>query len=258
MLGLWKPQECHKEVIRLYHHNGFPTGLNLLDPVISADKFVYLCAAHKYCLPSFKLMLVPDDGKLFQVLESLKQFIIKYSHYDGDTQNGFIIKAPYVQNKMGFGMKFFKTYDDFLPQLKAIYERDNSCMGKRNIRSTDVFPYLIVQPRMQSKNESKIILWNGEPQFISSSSKGLTRRKSTVEMMEFAAEACKHLKIQTKNVFLCDGITRVDLFCTSQGRLVVNEFESLDANYNSNETNTCQLATKTTQYYRKILSKLLK
>jgi len=257
MLGLWKPQECQKEVLRLYHHNGFPTGNYLLDPVISADKFEYLCAAHKYCIPSFKLPLAKDDGKLIKIMEALQQFMIKYSCYDGDKQEGFIIKAPYVQNQVGFGLKFFKSYEEFLDKLRNIYESNNTSLGKLHVCSTDVFPYLIIQPRMQSNNESKIILWNGVPQFVCSSLKGLSKRKSTVEMMSFAEEACKHLKIQSNNVFLCDGITRVDLFCTAEGTLVVNEFESLDANYGCSEAKRCQLATKILHYYCKILSKLI-
>ena len=54
--------------------------------------------------------------------------------------------------------------------------------------------------------------------------------------MHFAESAWKILCDRSFGAFLSDGICRVDLFCTTDGRLVVNEFESLDAAfYGSNE-----------------------
>lgn len=255
MFGLWKPVDCLKEMLRLHNHPGFPNRLHLLDPVISADKFDYLCAAHKFCLPSFKMVLTQDSHKMTEILESIQQFIAKYSNFDGDL--GFIIKAPFVQNQSGFPIVFFKTYQEFTTKLLSFYTKENRSFEKKNVFTTSVFPYLIVQPRMTSSNESKIILWNGKAQFISTSKKGLNGRKTKNELMQFAELACKHLKEQTRGVFLCDGIVRVDLFCTIQGTLIVNEFESLDANYCSTIVNEYKIAQMITDYYGNLLSQLI-
>ena len=225
MLGVWLPVDCQKQVLRLQDHPGFPTGINVFDPVINADKFQYLCAASQYCLPSFKVPLLQDDQKMTQVMKSLKIFMKNYLHYDGVDQ-GFILKAPFVQNQRGFKLKYFKTYEEFINILWKVYTSHNTSLEKTNVLSTSVFPYLILQPRMASNKESKIVLWNGKAQFISCIPKGkcgLTGIKTREELMKFAEEACKYLKERTRNAFLCDGITRVDLFCTINGNLIVNE-----------------------------------
>ena len=81
--------------------------------------------------------------------------------------------------------------------------------------------------------------------------------KGEKELMDFAESACTQLNNRTSKVFLSDGITRVDLFCTKDGNLIVNEFESLDANYSSTESNQSKTAQLIQQYYVDILSKLI-
>jgi len=155
MLGVWKPIDCQYEILRLQYHDGFPNGLHLLDPVLTADKFEYLCAVADISLPSFKFPLVHCNTELNQILQSLKQFLEKFKQYDSAEKNNFIIKAPYVQNQQGFKMKFFSTYDSFLPILHSIYTHQNGAINKPNVRSIDVFPYLIVQPRIGNKTKAK-------------------------------------------------------------------------------------------------------
>jgi hypothetical protein len=162
-------------------------------------------------------------------MESLQQFMMKYQSFDSKKDQDFIVKAPFVQNQQGFSMRFFGTKAEFTAILNSVYNKENISFNKRNVTSIEVFPYLIVQPRIGSVRESKIILWNGTAQFISSTIRGLKKVKDERALMDFAETACALLKARTKNAFLSDGITRVDLFCTTDGVLVVNEFESLDA-----------------------------
>ena len=76
-------------------------------------------------------------------------------------------------------------------------------------------------------------------------------------LLDFAVSAWLKLKERTKHSFLCNGITRVDLFCTKYGELKVNEFESLDANYCASESQVCRTAELIKEYHTDILSKLI-
>ena len=257
MFGSWKPNDCQQEILRLQNHPGFPNGLHLQDPVLNADKFEYLCAVANLCLPSFKFPLFQNNTKVNEVMESLQQFLVTYKAYDFKGPHDFIIKAPFVQNQQGFLMKYFGTYAEFIKLLHGIYTKANPNINKNNVLSIDVFPYLIIQPRIGTKQESKVILWNGQAQFVCGSSKGLKQLKGEKELMDFAESACKQLNNRTNKAFLSDGITRVDLFCTKDGNLIVNEFESLDANYSSTESNQSKTAQLIQQYYVDILSKLI-
>jgi hypothetical protein len=51
------------------------------------------------------------------------------------------------------------------------------------------------------------------------------------ELFDAAENAWNHLKHSTRGAFLHDGLSRVDFFADSNGSLVVNEFENLDATY---------------------------
>jgi hypothetical protein len=115
---------------------------------------------------------------------------------------------------------------------------------------------MIVQPRIGCTNESKIILFNGEAQFVCKSNKRITCIKDSQILKDFAESAWLKLKERTKGSFLCNGLTRVDLFCTKTGELKVNEFESLDANYSTSESQESQTAELIKEYYVNILSKL--
>mmetsp|Transcript_12932 Transcript_12932/g.17625 ORF Transcript_12932/g.17625 Transcript_12932/m.17625 type:complete len:383 (-) Transcript_12932:1967-3115(-) len=258
MLGLWQPKDCQDEMLKLEQHLGFPKGIQVHCPVLSADKFEYLCTAKEHCLPSFKFPLVLIETKLDEILESLKQFLSMYNSYEHE-DSGFIIKAPYVQNQRGFKLKHFRTFADFLNLLDKIYNVPSQAFGKVNVYTTQVFPYLIIQPRINKKNESKIVLWNGNSQYIckfTQPSKISSKLHSDEDQMEFAMNAWKTMVDRSCGAFLCDGIVRVDLFCTERGNLVVNEFESLDASFFGTMDQESQTANFLQAYYVNMLRNL--
>jgi len=257
MFGIWKPIDCQREVLRLQMHPGFPTSIQLYCPVINADKFEYLCAAKDICLPTFKLPLTRDEVKLDEILKSLQSFIAKYISFDGP-DSGFIMKAPFVQNQRGFKMQHFKTFDEIIHILKRVYTKENTDIDKKYVYSPDVFPYLIVQPRMQNTNESKVVLWNGQAQYIVQTSNRISPKRCPKEtIMEFAEKAWRLLVERCRGAFLSDGLVRVDLFCTVNGQLVVNEFESLDAAFFGPNTTELQTAEFLRVYYVNMLKEAL-
>jgi len=106
---------------------------------------------------------------------------------------------------------------------------------KVGLSQADVFPYLMLQGEMVSNNESKVVCDGGKALYMSSiSKKGISPNGangvSKQALFTFAENALLSLKAADSS-FCMDSITRVDIFQTSKGKLVVNEFESLDANY---------------------------
>lgn len=165
-----------------------------------------------------------------------------------DTYNegeGWILKAPYVQNQVGFSVRTIKSTDEIDEILRRLYECTQSSTLK-GFAPAEVFEYLILQPKMKKKNESKVILYNGTAKYITSTTTcGLlgSNDRSKETLCAFAEEAWEHLCVKTEGAFLSDGLTRVDIFCNNFGKLVVNEFESLDAQY-SKKGKTSEADTK--------------
>jgi hypothetical protein len=263
MFGVWKPIDCVEELKRLEFHSGFPSGNNLRDPVFNGNKFEYLCAASEYCNPSFKIPLnIEFKSELFHgVLENAKAFLEEFKNYEGENQQGFILKAPFVQNQQGFNLFYFRTYDQLVSKVQNCFLKDAAkAIGKLHVKTADVFPYLIIQPRMISTNESKVILWNGKAKYISVSRRGIIGSKNgtTVEaLFQFVEEAWSTLMKRTGGAFLGDGLSRVDCFLSAKGKLVVNEFENLDANISGSSKYECRTPTYLCEYYVSLLASKL-
>jgi hypothetical protein len=176
-----------------------------------------------------------------------------------DEGRGWILKAPYVQNARGFPIRNVYCAANLEEVLHRICKVPTRNVNKINIKASDVFDYLILQPRMKNNNESKIILYNGKAQYFSSvPRRGLTGKFGEEELLKFAEEAWNELQKQSAGAFLGDGLTRVDLFSKMDGMLVVNEFENLDASYSklggTFETNTKMFLV---EYYYHLTNTLL-
>jgi hypothetical protein len=168
------------------------------------------------------------------------RFMISTSQFG----KGWILKAPYVQNSQGFRLRNVKDLSSFRQHYYHLTKNGgtSSSFPKAHVPTAAVFDYLILQPKFD-KAESKIILYNGKAQYIvSTCTKGLLGKFTHSELYEAAENAWEHLKSCTDGAFLHDGLCRIDLFADSNGNLVVNEFENLDATYtklgSNGETNT--------------------
>ena len=157
---------------------------------------------------------------------------------------GWILKAPYVQNSQGFRLRHVTDFSSFEKIFYRLSKNGatSTSFPKANVAAATNFDYLILQPKFNNA-ESKVILYNGNAQYIMSTcGKGLLGRFSTEELFEAAEKACSHLKTTTGGAFLHDGLCRVDFFADSNGTLVVNENENLDATYtklgSTSESNT--------------------
>ncbi len=101
---------------------------------------------------------------------------------------------------------------------------------------------------------------DGVPHSISAFSKTKSsfghRRTTRKETFTFAASAVAAL-VQSCPASICDGLVRVDIFTNASGLLVVNEFESLEAEYGSTEQNEIEIHNFLVAFWEKHLRSAL-
>lgn len=94
----------------------------------------------------------------------------------------------------------------------------------------------MVQATMANKKEYKVVLFNKEARYISvlpcNTIGTAFSQKPHAKLMSFAMDVVKELASVYPNA-LVDSLMRVDVFQTKTGTLVVNEFESLEADHHS-------------------------
>jgi len=168
------------------------------------------------------------------MIQQAQEFMIE----NCSEQNDWYLKAPFVQHKEGYKSKWIRSIGHLDWWLQATMG-DSVSFNYIHLKHCNVFPYLMLQERMASTNETKTIFFNMEPKYISitDSTSGLIRMKKrppvkVEDIYAFSLRALQTLKERVPH-FVCDGLIRVDVFQRADGRLVVNEIESLDANYSS-------------------------
>jgi hypothetical protein len=153
---------------------------------------------------------------------------------------GWVVKAPYTTNCQY--IKFAKTIGGVVDAIRNA----NDALFYR-------IPYIMIQACMSNRKEYKIVVFNQIIQYImveykhSKPSKAFSK-KPHKELFSFVYEAIQDLKNDCP-AFICDGLVRVDIFQNKHGRLVVNEFESLEANYYSKHIDDMLLTEKLTDYW---------
>jgi hypothetical protein len=113
---------------------------------------------------------------------------------------------------------------------------------------------------MSNRKEYKVVVFNQEVQYIAYNSKN-AKSKGTfafsaqphTELIAFVHQVVQDLKLSCPS-FIYDGLVRVDVFQNQYGEMVVNELESLEADYhasNNNRGNVAQHAVteKLTNYW---------
>jgi hypothetical protein len=92
--------------------------------------------------------------------------------------------------------------------------------------------YVMLQPRVLNPMEMKVACWNGGEPYVAMRKRGMGARAfvgcTEDDVLSYATTAIGILKRANPHAIL-DGLVRVDIFQLEDGRLVVNEFESLEA-----------------------------
>ena len=135
------------------------------------------------------------------------------------SQVGFVIKIPYTTNQ-----KYRKTnsIEDIL--RKIIRLRD---------KFYETIPYVMLQPYLHDTVEYKVVCFNGKALYeaqIANTKKTFSNPKAR---FEFAESVLRKLK-ERCNFAELSSLVRVDIFwCSSLNKIVVNEFETLEARFDA-------------------------
>jgi hypothetical protein len=146
---------------------------------------------------------------------------------NNDEGCGWVLKAPYTTG--GFSVRYPKN-------LEAIF----NCLFKATHDYFGRIPYMMLQPCMKNKHEYKVVVLHEKPAFVSynyknSGSKRVAFSKYPFDdILQFAGIAVARLKKNCPEA-ITEGLIRVDIFQNKEKQFIVNEFESLDANYQAND-----------------------
>jgi len=241
--------EALREYQRLTYHPGFPSGDQLRCPVFTQDKHVYIRALGDLANKTNTVPVVEDgiyDTHSLQDVERYEQsrrfctyniinyhncFIVnRFISTNEENGCGWVIKAPFTTNCES--VRFAKTYADVVKYMGSL-----SKLYWGNV------PYLMIQPCMYNRREVKIVVLNNRPLYKANIATGAQAKSkggvnqnfsgdlNTLDaLLAFAGTALEKLKATTPYA-ITDGLFRVDIFQTLSGQLVVNEFESLEADF---------------------------
>ena len=146
--------------------------------------------------------------------------INRFTLRNDEEKEGWVVKLPYTTN--GQFVAFCKTEEEIFRALSAACAN----FGAR-------ISYAMLQQCMKNRNEYKVVYYNGSARYVSNINQKHVREKAFSakphsSLLTFADNAVEAL-ISANDSFLSDGVVRVDVFQTCTNRLVVNEFESLEA-----------------------------
>jgi len=154
---------------------------------------------------------------------------------------GWIVKGPYTTNKKC--RRFAPTLHEVFHSIDIISRK----YGPDDERQHAIIPYVMIQPCMANRLEYKAVVLNGKALHVKPTGEGKSfgDKKSR---LKFAEDAVRLLK-ENCPAALLDGLVRVDFFENAKGLWVVNEFESLEARYESTAENDVIVEDFLIQYW---------
>jgi hypothetical protein len=113
---------------------------------------------------------------------------------------------------------------------------------------------------MKNNFEYKVVCWNKCALYIAKTCRGYGRAfayKKEDTVIAFASYAVNLLSERFPEAVL-DGLVRVDIFITAENKMVVNEFESLEADFfGADHTLNSAMEQRMRNYWREIVSNQL-
>jgi hypothetical protein len=241
---IWYMPEALKEYQSLTYHPGFPSGDQLRCPVFTQDKHVYLRALGNLANRTLTVPVTEDGIYDTDCLQEVERYVVdfvliiiftsfivdRFLSTNEENGCGWVIKAPFTTNCES--VRYAKTYADVVKYMRSL-----SKLYLGNV------PYLMIQPCMYNRCEVKIVVLKNQPLYKASIATGAGAKSkggvnktfsgnlNTLDaLLAFANTALEKL-LSTVPYAITDGLFRVDIFQTISGQLVVNEFESLEADF---------------------------
>ena len=131
------------------------------------------------------------------------------------------MKLPFVTNRKPFTTKSIDRLFEYL--YNWVFKSE----------SVRVYPYIMVQPCLSNKREYKVITIPSQDIIYIASAKGTGHAYSIApheRILNFAKETVQYFKTSCPHA-ITHQLFRVDILQTRDNKLVVNEFESIDANF---------------------------
>lgn len=148
-------------------------------------------------------------------------FIIRFVEKNSD-ESGYVVKMPYTTNSEF--VKFARDYTQVLQHIELAARK-----------YAERVEYVMVQPCMKNRKEYRVVVLGGRAQYLADVQQkacgSATRQFSEHPhgaLFGFAENAVLALRTYCPES-ISDYVMRVDIFQRSDNRLVVNEFESLEA-----------------------------
>ena len=163
------------------------------------------------------------------------------------------MKAPTITNKQHYH-SYPKNANEACRHLQTarnkIFETNESF----------AVPFMMLQVRLDPVKEVKLVFMGGEFQYIMASGVSNVymslKGHTTKQLIEFATSAIQ--RVSRHDEYILDGVVRVDLFQNNDGKLVVNEFESLEARrYASCHVEFDKLTALLDTYWEKMIYKAI-
>jgi len=228
----WNVAELHVALQRLRYHPGFPHGAELDCPVFLQHKYAYLLGVRQFVNPTIAVQFPPLDQTVdahgavryessydYRDFDSVELRSFLGRHNEGE---GWVVKHPFVT--MREGLKWSRTQDNVL-----------QCLAISTAKFGGRIPYTMIQPRLINRKEYKVVVLDGEAShIIPQCANGITcegvafTHSSTMDVMRFAEIAVMCLSKRCIGS-QTSGLIRVDVMETRDKNLIVNEFESLEA-----------------------------
>jgi hypothetical protein len=238
----WNVSDVHAALQDLKSHAGYPSGSGLDCPVFLQHKYSYLLAVRQCILPTLAVQLPLAVKTTDPRGNTIYKTDVKASDFDtselrsflniNNEGNGWVVKHPFVT--VHEGMKFCTTHDEIRERLAIV----SSVFAGR-------LPYTMIQPKLSNRKEYKAIVLNGiASHILPQKANGIScpglAFSSKKELFLFAESAVRCLK-QNRPGSLVEGLMRVDIMQNCRGNMVVNEFESLEAIYESSDREAAEV-----------------
>lgn len=227
----WGVENIYDELQRLRWHPGFPSGNELRCPVFTQDKMKYIRALAGMTMPTFDINIsrTIDDIRVQEEIDGIM----------GNSDcKAWILKAPFTTNS-----QHFKTFVSTPFEALSAMNRVTRDLTSQRPTCYDI-PYMMLQERVIDNTEVKMVYLNLEfSHFASSPSRNQATRLrgfNDDDLVSFGHTVLERLVSNSLDqVYILDGLVRIDIFKDNNGELVLNEVESLEAGYQTCDASSC-------------------